>query len=233
MTKIVNTNEVFGVSNDQIKTYIEREKVDTAFVDGLTKNKHIVVFGASKQGKTALTNRHLSPKDYIKVNCSPTAQTIDIYKSLLRQIGIVFEESHTKTESSERNISAEVKAKVKFPLMGELEAGFSPKGGGAKESSSTFRELEYNLDLAQDISELLEIAKFQKRIILENFHYLEDKVQIKLAMDLRTFEDYHIRFIILGIWRERNRLTQFNGDLTDRLIEIPVEPWGKTTCSEL
>lgn len=34
-------------------------------------------------------------------------------------------------------------------------------------------------------------------------------------------------FIIRGIWRERNRLGQFNGDLLDRMIEIPVEPWER------
>ena len=32
---------------------------------------------------------------------------------------------------------------------------------------------------------------------------------------------------MLGIWREKNRLAQFNGDLQDRLIEVPVEPWRK------
>jgi len=31
----------------------------------------------------------------------------------------------------------------------------------------------------------------------------------------------------IGVWREKNRLSQFNGDLVDRVIEIPVEPWGE------
>src|SRR5690606_22910765 len=39
--------------------------------------------------------------------------------------------------------------------------------------------------------------------------------------------DYNILLIILGIWREKNKLSQFNGDLVDRVIEIPVEPWGR------
>jgi hypothetical protein len=46
-----------------------------------------------------------------------------------------------------------------------------------------------------------------------------------LAFDLRVFEDYNTLFVILGIWREKNRLAQFNGDLQDRIIELPVEPW--------
>jgi hypothetical protein len=34
-----------------------------------------------------------------------------------------------------------------------------------------------------------------------------------------------VRFVILGVWREKNRMAQFNGDLLDRTIEVPVEPW--------
>jgi hypothetical protein len=61
--------------------------------------------------------------------------------------------------------------------------------------------------------------------VLENFHYLTDDVQRQLAFDLRTFEEMGLRFVILGVWRERNRLVQYNGDLQDRIAEVPVEPW--------
>ena len=45
--------------------------------------------------------------------------------------------------------------------------------------------------------------------------------------DLRAFQELGVRFVILGVWREQNRLAQFNGDLLDRTIEIPVEPWSE------
>jgi len=43
--------EVFGVSNDIIESYIEREDVDGAFQNALNLKKQIVVYGSSKQGK--------------------------------------------------------------------------------------------------------------------------------------------------------------------------------------
>jgi hypothetical protein len=52
-----------------------------------------------------------------------------------------------------------------------------------------------------------------RTIILEKFHYLNDEKQKQLAFDLRTFQELGIRFVILGVWREKNRLSQFNGDL--------------------
>lgn len=61
--------------------------------------------------------------------------------------------------------------------------------------------------------------------MLENFHYLSSEVQERLAYDLRVFQDLGVIFVVLGIWREANRLVQFNGDLLDRATEVPVEPW--------
>ncbi|MDR4504733.1 MAG: hypothetical protein MRK01_08085 [Candidatus Scalindua sp.] len=96
---------------------------------------------------------------------------------------------------------------------------------GKKKPKKKYTSIEYNLTLPQDVSEILNAITFNKRIILENFHYLDEDIQKELAFHLRVFEDANILFIVLGIWREKNRLAQYNGDLQDRLIEIPVEPW--------
>ena len=223
----MKTIEVFGVSNEQIASYIERKQVDERFQEGLQRNKHIIVFGASKQGKTALTNKHLKQKDFIRINCSPQTKVIDIYKSILRQLNVEFEEEISKKTLIEASAKGEIRAKVKIPLFGNAEASTEIDGRGLKEDSIKCKTVEYNLALPQDISEILNSVHFNKRIIVENFHYLEEEIQKEIAFHLRVFEDYNILFIVLGIWREKNRLTQYNGDLQDRLIEIPVEPWNK------
>ena len=97
--KNMKTAEVFGVSNEQIASYIERDEVDAKFLEGLERNKHIIVFGASKQGKTALTNKHLKEEQFVRVNCSPQTTSIDIYKSMLRQLGVEFEEERIEKNS--------------------------------------------------------------------------------------------------------------------------------------
>jgi hypothetical protein len=104
-----------------------------------------------------------------------------------------------------------------------LEGEVGRKDG--TETQKTHKEIPFNLSLAQDISELLSAANSHKTIILENFHYLNDDKQRQLAFDLRTFQELGVRFVILGVWREKNRLAQFNGDLVDRVHEVPVEPW--------
>lgn len=221
----METVDVFGVSNNDIASYIERGDVDARFVEGLKRNKHIVVFGASKQGKTALTNKHLSEKDFIRINCAPDTSPIDIYKSVLRQLGVEFEEEKTSSFSAEIGASVGVKAKVKIPFFGEAQGETKGSGKATNSDQIKYKPVEYNLSLPQDISEILKSINFDQRIILENFHYLDDVSQKSMAFHLRVFEDYNILFIVLGIWREKNRLAQFNGDLQDRLIEVPVEPW--------
>jgi hypothetical protein len=227
------TNQVFGVSNELIDTYIERPKVDNLFLQGLQKNKHIIIYGASKQGKTSLTNKHLTENDYVKVNCSPSSTTLDIFNSIVRQLNIEIIESTDITTTVGGEIKVGVKAKIKIPFFGGGEAETEAKASGQKEKGLTYKVIDYNLALAQDISELLREVKFKKRIILENFHYLEEVIQKQLSIDLRIFEDYNILFIILGIWREKNRLSQFNGDLVDRVIEVPVEPWEKSDLGKI
>ncbi|MCA9405351.1 MAG: hypothetical protein KC684_02350, partial [Candidatus Omnitrophica bacterium] len=105
----MKTTDVFGVSNEQVKSYIEREAVDNKFSEGITRNKHIIIFGASKQGKTALTNKHLKENQYIRVNCSPQTDVIDIYKSILRQLDVEFQEE--RTEAVGGSVSAKLTLK--------------------------------------------------------------------------------------------------------------------------
>jgi len=222
---IFDTTDVFGVKSTLIKSYIEREAVDEKFKSALFSGNEIVIYGSSKQGKTSLLLKHLDLDKYVKVECSPQTTTIDIYKSVLRQLGIRFIESETVESSVERGSKFGGGFKVKVPFIGEtgINPEISNQTGHKKEQHIT--HVEYNIALAQDVSELLRTKKFQKFIVLENFHYLPNEVQEALAYDLRIFQDYGFIFIILGIWREANRLVQFNGDLLDRVTEVPVEPW--------
>lgn len=96
------TSDVFGVKSKLIATYIERESVDSKFKSALTDGNEVIVYGSSKQGKTSLILKHLSENEYVKVECSPQTQPIDIYKSVIRQLNIKFLESETTDNSYEQ-----------------------------------------------------------------------------------------------------------------------------------
>lgn len=220
------TNDVFGVKSRLIASYIERSSVDEKFKSAINDGNEVIIYGSSKQGKTSLILKHLEPEQYVKVECSPQTTPIDIYKSILRQLNVPFVESETREKGTEDTGKITGGFKVKIPFFSDASVGAEMADKASSKHSTTSTFLEYNLALPQDVSEVLNKVGSKKYIVLENFHYLPLEVQKSLAFDLRTFQDHHIVFIILGIWREANRLVQFNGDLLDRVTEVPVEPWN-------
>lgn len=227
------TEDVFGVKSTLVKSYIERDVVDARFRAALASNNEVVVYGSSKQGKTSLILKHLSEEEYVKVECSPQTQPVDIYKSILRQLNIRYIESETFEEGGEHGGKISAGFKVKIPFLGGTDVSAELNDKKSQSTERVEQYVEYNLSLAQDLSELLKANKCDKFVILENFHYLSIEVQESLAYDLRIFQDHHIVFIVLGIWREANRLAQYNGDLLDRITEVPVEPWEKNDFGRL
>ncbi len=117
--KIHETRRVFGVQTELVETYIEREEVDERFVTALKSQRQIVVYGSSKQGKSALLLKHLPQGSSITVECSPKSTTTDIYRSVLRQSDITFTEVEEISSGSEAQAKLSVGARIKVLLTGE------------------------------------------------------------------------------------------------------------------
>lgn len=75
------------------------------------------------------------------------------------------------------------------------------------------------------VCRLLSTARYDKWIVIEEFHYLVETSQRALAFDLKVLFDLGLRVLIVGVWQEDNFLSSFNGDLEERIVEVPVEPW--------
>lgn len=167
------TTDVFGVKSKLIASYIERESVDEKFKSAITEGNEVIVYGSSKQGKTSLILRHLKEEDYVKVECSPQSRVIDIYKSILRQSNISFIDTETTDADYEHGGKINAGFKIKVPFLGQTDVGAEVSDKSSNGTSKTEKYIEYNLSLAQDVSELLKKFQIDKFIILENFHYLE------------------------------------------------------------
>ena len=217
--------DVFGVTSRPVLSYVERAQVDDSFREALGSHKQIIVYGSSKQGKTALVSKHLPYADNLLVSLTPKTLLLDVYQTILTQAGVRLSAGSTEKTSTESSLSISAKFKAMIPLFGgaEAETGGSTKAGSGQETK--YEEIPINIELAQSVSDLLKRVRCDKWVILENFHYLPDDVQQQFAFDLRAFQELGVRFVILGVWREKNRMAQFNGDLLDRTIEVPVEPW--------
>ena len=180
-----------------------------------------------------MVDKNLPYSSNVVVSCTPKFAPIDIYKAILREQNIYVETEVDKSSETSSKVSMGTKFKAILPLFGSGEAKLEGETSGGSGKKVKMETIETNLELPQDVHHLLKRANFKKFIILENFHYLSLEVQKALAFDLRSFQELGIRFVILGVWREKNRLTQFNGDLQDRIIEVPVEPWSESEFREV
>jgi len=219
-------SDIFGVSKDPVGSYVERSNVDNRMREALDGSRQIIVYGASKQGKTALMQRHVPIEERITVRCTPGQTTEDVYRSVLRQLSVEIVTERVNDSSEELTGKAGLRFSAILPFIGKADAEGEASLERGTGRAAHLRPIEFNLSLAQDIGELiLRVEKRPKFIILENFHYLSSEQQATIAFDLREFEEMGIRFIVLGVWKEANRLIQYDGDLQDRIVEIPVEPW--------
>lgn len=217
--------DVFGVTSRPVLSYIERSNVDDQFREALQSQKQIIVYGSSKQGKTALVSKHLPYSDNILVSLTPKTQLLDIYQTVLNKAGVRILSSATEKSGAETNVTVGARLKAMIPIFGSAEAETSAAMKTLEGHEVKYEEVPVNIELPQTVADLLQRVRSTRWIILENFHYLTDEVQQQFAFDLRAFQELGVKFVILGVWREKNRMAQFNGDLLDRTIEVPVEPW--------
>ncbi|ARX08618.1 TPA: hypothetical protein U2R10_002943 [Proteus mirabilis] len=222
---MLKIEDIFGVSGKQVGSYIERDHVDAKLIDALRTEKQIIVYGASKQGKTALVKKYITYDDHILISLSPTHTLKDIYQSILRKCNVVLKTSYTEGTGEKYKATGKASIQGAVALIAKVNASFTIQDEKNTSNTEHYDEIEFNLDLPDDVAYLIHHVGSKKIIILENFHYLPEEIQRAFAFDLRTFHDLKVRFIILGVWKEANRLTQFNGELQDRISEIPVEPW--------
>ena len=228
------TSAVFGIARNLPLNYVTRKEVDDLLIDSLTRDKHLVIYGSSKQGKTCLRKHCLQEDDYITVTCNNRWNLGDLQAAILKCAGYELELQQTQTVSGNQKVKATFGAKVAVPGIGEVggQVGSEDTGGETVEISTA--KLELDVFDVNDIIGALKNIKFEKYIVLEDFHYLPIEVQKDFAIALKAFhEASNICFIIVGVWLEENRLIQFNGDLTGRVIAINADKWSAAQLGEV
>lgn len=225
MEKIVHRSvDVYGIGRELPLNYVSRKAVDEYFVSNLTRDKHIIIFGSSKQGKTSLRKHCLQDDDYIVVHCSNKWGIADLHAAILKRIGYEVTQSATRTTSGKNKIIAAIKASILGAGM-----GISGEKETTNSDATTTKPLELDPEDVNDIISAL--TNFSKFIVLEDFHYLPIETQKDFSVALKAFhEQSKLCFIIVGVWLEEGRLTVYNGDLTGRMVGVNADLW---TADEL
>lgn len=221
------TKEVFGIQRNLPLNYVTRE-ADETLTDSLDREHHVVIYGSSKQGKTSLRKRNLREEDYIIIHCSHKWDIYQLNINILKQAGFEITVSEKKTTTGK----AKIKATIGFNLFFKADAETEVEGSKAKEIET--KELELDPEDVNDLIRALNGLKFNKFIVLEDFHYLKPETQKDFAIELKAFhENSNYSFIIVGVWLEENRLIALNGDLSGRVKSVNADHWEKNELQKL
>jgi hypothetical protein len=215
-------DEVYGVTRDVPLNYVERDSVDQKFLDSLSVDKHLIIFGSSKQGKTSLRKNSLNENEYILVQCQNTWTLEKLSESILKEVGYKIEISTEKTTENRSKFIARISAKISH--FGSSE--FAREADVLSSETASFQLLEIDPADPNDLVNAMQEIGFSKFIVLEDFHYLPKETQENFAFFLKTIhERSKICFIIVAVWREENRLIVLNGDLTGRVVSVDADQW--------
>jgi hypothetical protein len=212
--------EVFGISATVPKyTYVDRLGLDATFEYHLKADRHIIVHGGSKQGKTVLRRRHLTEAQSIVISCGPDDTLDSIFQRILANTGAKRTASVTKTRSTGGTVGGEAGASIKLPLIfdGKAKAKTEIRHDASSESVDEYIGAGASLDAVVDA-----IRKSHRRLVIEDFHYLPEEEQRKLAFVLKAFWDARVFVIVIGIWEEQDLFVFYNNDLSGRVEEIDV-----------
>lgn len=213
------TADVYGIGRELPLNYVSRKAVDEYFIANLTRDKHLIIYGSSKQGKTSLRKHCLRDDDYIVIHCSNKWGVAELHTAILKRVGYEVTQASTRTTSGRNKIVAAFKASI---------LGIGVDATGEKEESKTNSVTTAPLELdPEDVNDIISALKgFSKFIVLEDFHYLPIDTQRDFAVALKAFhEQSKLSFIIVGVWLEEGRLTVYNGDLTGRIVGINADRW--------
>lgn len=212
--------DVFGITTSvPTYTYVDRAGLDGQFEHLLRADRHVVIYGASKQGKTSLRRKQLPEKQCIVVPCKPEHKLEDLYKEIRRQLGVKDQTASKSTDALSGKATVAGKGGVSIPWVAKAEATGTLEGTS---SGSTERTFVHVSDDGSLVALSGEIKASNKRVIIEDFHYLSEEERNRLAFDLKAFWDLSVFFIIIGVWAEQNLLTVYNNDLNGRVEEIDV-----------
>lgn len=229
---MVQLGEVYGITSTvPTVTYVDRNRLDDEFRRSLRPEtqKHIVIHGASKQGKTTLRKKNLPDTETILIQCRPDSTVESLYREILRTLEVAIPEELTRntTTGNQNSISGSAGLNI-----GVVQVGASPSHASTSNTSETVVTKPVGVDATSLGYVASHIKQAHKWCVIEDFHYLSEEEKERLAYDLKSFWDLSVFFIIVGIWTDENILTYYNSDLDGRYVEIDLR-WTYKELSQV
>lgn len=188
-------------------------------VDGIeefeeTPGSHLIIHGPSKTGKSTLWVSQIGYDKVIKIPCNMSTTLMGVYKDIIDELDIFFENSKSISEDVKASFGVELKAKVAAVFSAKGHASTDISDGKAVDSQRVVTPLIG----ARNIANYVKAAG--KYILLENIHYASRDFRQELSKELHNFSDYNCKWVVVGVQHQADQIFIENRDLVGRMREI-------------
>lgn len=223
-------SHVFGISAKKHHSYVDRGRLDRELEELLDQDKHIVIHGESKQGKTWLRERVLANEQIIRVQCQPKSTPASLLEEAMGVVGI----RATLRYTAEGTLGGE----LDLTLAGELGVKLFARARAEGRIATNIQSVRgsESVPVGRTSADLawvaFVLANTDKRVVLEDFHYLPSTVQRDLSFIFKALFEYRVFVVVVGVWAQDHLLNYYNGDLAGRVADIRIE-WTQGELGEV
>jgi hypothetical protein len=160
------------------------------------------------------------------VQCRFGTTLSDIYVDALSQLEITLDVQMLSKTSFKGSVKAT--GSLGTSILGKLGLQVAGEAGTATDVTKQ--------SVGRDVNDLRFVAQIiresGRRLIVEDFHYLDMAVRRSFAFDLKLFYENQVNVIIVGVWSMDNLLVTLNPDLTARIEELTIE-WSEADLARI
>jgi hypothetical protein len=227
---MVALEEVFGItSNVDTRSYVDRGGLDQKFRRALASDTHIAVHGGSKQGKSWLRTKAMKDDQAIVIQCTPDSSAESLVREALGHLGVVAVLRTTTGRELEGTL--DFKGAVELGKIIAKVKAEATAGGSLTSMKET--ETEPIGQTPADLSWVATTIKASgRRLVLEDFHYIDESTQRKLAFLIKAMGEYGLFVVVIGVWPRDHQLTYYNGDLDGRIVDVHLQ-WSDEELSRV
>lgn len=219
---------VFGISKDVRKeSYVDRGNLDEEISRHLGRDESISLRGASKSGKSWLRQKLIPNANVIQ--CRLNTQVNDIYGEALSELGIKLSVTESRSGTFRGSVEATTSLGAKLLSLVDVGGKFAFGLEQEKEHTEEFRAVKRDITNLAFVAEI--IRKSQRRLVIEDVHYLGHDQRVRLAYDLKALWEFGVYVVIVGVW-ERQSLIDLNPELTLKMEEFSIE-WKNDELMEI
>jgi len=160
----------------------------------------------------------MSDDDPIVVQCRLDTASDSILIEALARLGVRAEIKCTAGNNLEGTLAFTGSGTISAGLLGKLGLSVTTSGKAAKSRQTESEPIGTTPANLSWVARIL--AASEKRLIVEDFHYVSEESRKSFAFILKALGEYGVCPIIVGIWPQDNLLPYYNGDLDGRVEDI-------------